>query len=160
MLSDAGETLTLVSGLDIDAMSGAEFEAYVGGVLRHNGYLVDFTKATGDFGVDLVARRGTDVIAVQCKWRRNKAVGAAAVQQVVAGAVMHQCLSTMVISNQSFTSAAVALAERHKCLLIDGSGSRDSLRAGTRRPGRADSPRKRNQSSVVPGGGSRTGRRR
>jgi restriction system protein len=66
MLSDAGETLTLVPGLDIDAMSGAEFEAYVGGVLRHNGYLVAFTKATGDFGVDLVARKGTDVIAVQC----------------------------------------------------------------------------------------------
>src|ERR1700677_4479845 len=40
MLSDAGETLTLVPGMDIDAMSGAEFEAYVGGVLRHNGYLV------------------------------------------------------------------------------------------------------------------------
>jgi hypothetical protein len=120
MLSDLGETLTLVSGLDIDAMSGAEFEAYVGGVLRHNGYVVDFTRATGDFGVDLVARRGTDVIAVQCK-RRIKPVGAAAVQQVVAGAVMYQCLSTMVISNQSFTSAAVALAERHKCSLIDRS---------------------------------------
>lgn len=119
-MSDAGETLTLVSGLDIDAMSGAEFEAYVGCVLRHNGYVVDFTKATGDFGVDLVARRDTDVIAVQCK-RRIKPVGAAAVQQVVAGAVMYQCLSTMVISNQSFTSAAVALAERHKCLLIDRS---------------------------------------
>jgi Restriction endonuclease/Clp amino terminal domain, pathogenicity island component len=120
MLSDAGETLTLVPGMDIDAMSGAEFEAYVGGVLRHNGYLVAFTKATGDFGVDLVARRGTDVIAVQCK-RRIKPVGAVAVQQVVAGAVMYQCLSTTVISNQSFTSAALALAERHKCLLIDGS---------------------------------------
>ena len=120
MLSDAGETLTLMSGLDIDAMSGAEFEAYVGGVLRHNGYLVAFTKATGDFGVDLIARRGTDVIAVQCK-RRIKPVGAAAVQQVVAGAVMYQCLSAMVISNQSFTSAALVLAERHKCLLIDGS---------------------------------------
>ena len=120
MLSDAGEILTLVSGLNIDAMSGAEFEAYVGGVLRHNGYLVAFTKATGDFGVDLIARKGTDVIAVQCK-RRIKPVGAAAVQQVVAGAVMYQCLSTMVISNQSFTFAALALAERHKCLLIDGS---------------------------------------
>ena len=119
-LSDASEILTLVSGLDIDAMSGAEFEAYVGGVLLHIGYLVDFTKATGDFGVDLVARRGTDVVAVQCK-RRIKPVGAAAVQQVVAGAVMYQCLATMVISNQSFTSAAVALAERHRCLLIDGS---------------------------------------
>jgi ATP-dependent Clp protease ATP-binding subunit ClpA len=35
--------------------------------------------------------------------------------------VMYQCLSTMVISNQSFTPAALALAERHKCLLIDGS---------------------------------------
>jgi hypothetical protein len=118
-LSDAGETLALVSGLDIDAMSGAEFEAYVGVVLAHNGYQVAFTKATGDFGVDLIVRRGTDVIAVQCK-RRIKPVGASAVQQVVAGAVMYQCLSTMVISNQSFTSAALALATRHNCLLIDG----------------------------------------
>jgi Restriction endonuclease/Clp amino terminal domain, pathogenicity island component len=100
-------------------MSGTEFEAYVGGVLRHNGYLVDFTKATGDFGVDLVARRGTDVVAVQCK-RSIKPVGAAAVQQVVAGAVMYQCTSTMVSSNQSFTSAAQALAQRHNCRLIDG----------------------------------------
>ena len=119
-MSDAGEILTLVSGLDIDAMSGAEFEAYVGGALRHNGYLVAFTKATGDFGVDLIARKGTEVIAVQCK-RRIKPVGAAAVQEVVAGAVMYQCLSTAVISNQSFTFAALALAERHNCLLIDGS---------------------------------------
>jgi len=48
-------------------MSGPEFEAYVGGVLRYNGYLVEVTKVTGDCGVDIVARRGSQKIAVQCK---------------------------------------------------------------------------------------------
>src|SRR5829696_425462 len=50
---------------NVDAMSGPEFEAYVGGVLRYNGYLVEVTKVTGDCGVDIVARRGSQKIAVQ-----------------------------------------------------------------------------------------------
>jgi hypothetical protein len=105
--------------LDIDVMSGVEFEAYVRGVLRYNGYLVGVTKVTGDFGVDLIARKGAEIVAVQCK-RSTNPVGPAAVQQVVAGAVMYDCTSTMVVTNRSFARAAVALAERRNCVLIGG----------------------------------------
>jgi ATP-dependent Clp protease ATP-binding subunit ClpA len=106
--------------LDVDEMTGPEFEFFVGGVLRYHGYLVGFTSATGDFGVDLVLRRGAEIVAVQCK-RWTKPIGAAAIQQVVAGAVMYGCTSTMVVTNQSFTPGAVALAARNDCALIDGS---------------------------------------
>lgn len=101
-------------------MSGTEFEAYVCGVLRSNGYLVALTRVTGDFGVDLVARRGTATTAVQCK-RHGSPVGPNAVREVVAGAVVHDCTSTMVVTNQTFTSGAVALAKLHNCVLVDGS---------------------------------------
>jgi len=104
----------------ISAMSGTEFEAYVCAVLRSNGYLVALTRVTGDFGVDIVARRGAETTAVQCK-RRASPVGRDAVREVVAGAVMYDCTSTMVVTNQTFNSEAVALAELHNCVLVDGS---------------------------------------
>lgn len=50
-------------------MTGAQFEQYVAEVLRRGGYEVEPTKATGDFGVDLVARRGAEIVAVQCSAR-------------------------------------------------------------------------------------------
>lgn len=99
--------------------SGLEFERYIAGLLDHHGYVVRSTKLSGDYGVDFVAVKGGEVVAVQCK-RLTGVVGLAAVQQVVAGAAMYGCTSTMVISNGSFSAAAVALAERHKCRLIDG----------------------------------------
>jgi restriction system protein len=86
--------------------------------LRRGGYEVEPTKATGDFGVDLVARRGAEIVAVQCK-RYARPVSGEAIQQVVAGAVMYNCTSTMVVSSQAFTVAAIELARRNNCQLID-----------------------------------------
>jgi restriction system protein len=111
-------TTYLTSGLrHVDAMSGVEFEDYVAARLRAAGYRVGVTKATGDFGVDLIAVKGKDRVAIQCK-RYGRSIGPAAVQQVVAGALLHRCTSTMVVSNQEFTPAAVQLAGVHSCELI------------------------------------------
>jgi ATP-dependent Clp protease ATP-binding subunit ClpA len=86
---------------------------------RYHGYLVEATRVTGDLGVDLVARRYAEILAVQCK-RLASPVGAKAVEEVAAGAAMYGCTSSMVVSNQSFTARAIALAKRHNCVLIDG----------------------------------------
>jgi restriction system protein len=107
------------AGLDrIDTMSGVEFEQYVAAVFRGLGYEVSTTKATGDFGVDVVATKNGIRTAVQCK-RQGTPVGGAAVQQVVSGAAMHVCNSTAVVSNRSFTRAAQKLAGVHGCRLIE-----------------------------------------
>lgn len=105
----------------IDAMPGVEFEKYVAAVLRARGYSVTFTRATGDFGVDLIANRDGIRTAVQCK-RQSRPVGGAAVQQVVAGAAVHDCTATMVVSNHVYTRAAGHLADVHQCVLIDRMG--------------------------------------
>lgn len=112
------DALYLMSSLRrVDAMSGPKFEHYVDAKLRSAGYRVSMTKATGDFGVDLIACKGKQRIAVQCK-RHGRPVGTAAVQQVVAGAALHRCTSTMVVSNQEFTPAAITLARIHNCKLV------------------------------------------
>lgn len=95
-------------------MSGVEFETYIAGMLRALGLQVSETKATGDFGVDLIVA-GT--YAIQCK-RQAKPVGVSAVQQVTAGARMHDCCEqTFVVSNQAFTPAAKQLAITTGCEL-------------------------------------------
>jgi restriction system protein len=101
----------------IDAMTGTDFEDYVAARLHKAGWDVAFTPGSGDYGVDLIARRDDRSIAIQCK-RLARPVGVAAVQQVVAGARHHDCAKSIVISNQEFTDAAKKLAFTHNCQLI------------------------------------------
>jgi restriction system protein len=101
----------------IDAMTGTEFEDYVAGRLRRAGWQVAFTPVVGDYGVDLIAQRDGKSVAIQCK-RHGHAVGVAAVQQVVSGALHHGCAKSIVVSNQEFTQAARQLAHTHGCQLI------------------------------------------
>ncbi|MCV7372051.1 restriction endonuclease [Mycolicibacterium arabiense] len=68
-------------------------------------------------GVDLVARKAGESIAVQCK-RYGKPVRVSALQQVVSGSMHHQCTASMVVCNQDFTKAAMQLARTHNCRLI------------------------------------------
>lgn len=102
---------------DVDLMAGLEFEKYVAARLRRSGWRVSLTAATGDYGVDLIAAKDGQCMAVQCK-RYGKPVGVSAVQQVVSGASHHRCTSSMVVSNQEFTRAAVQLAKTHDCRLV------------------------------------------
>jgi restriction system protein len=101
----------------IDQMSGVEFEEYVAAQLRTTGWSVTHTVSSGDYGVDLVAKKGGARMAVQCK-RLGKAVGVAAVQQVVSGALHYGCNQSAVVTNQTFTKAARQLATTHRCRLV------------------------------------------
>jgi restriction system protein len=101
----------------IDQMSGVEFEEFVAAQLRIVGWSVTHTASTGDYGVDLIAKKDGTRMAIQCK-RQAKAVGVAAVQQVVSGALHHRCDQTVVVTNQGFTKAARQLAATHRCRLV------------------------------------------
>ena len=100
-------------------MSGTEFEDHVARIARSAGVPVIMTAVTGDWGVDLIVGNRPDRLAVQCK-RQARPVGAGAVQEVVAGAGMHGCTKTMVVTNHEFTPAARKLAELHGCELVGG----------------------------------------
>ncbi|BCI52057.1 restriction endonuclease [Mycolicibacterium litorale] len=133
-------------------MSGTEFEDHIAHIARSCGVPVIMTPLTGDWGVDIIVGRRPNRVAVQCK-RQSRPVGAGAVQEVVAGAPMQDCAHTMVVTNNEFTPAARALAERHGCVLVGGDDL-PRLRATIRRltaqseinAGRAESPPPRRRS--------------
>lgn len=103
----------------VDDMSGTEFEDYIARIARSCGVPVIMTEVTGDWGVDLIVGNRPNRVAIQCK-RFSRPVGSGAVQEVVAGAPMHDCTRTMVVTNNEFTPAARKLAALHECTLVSG----------------------------------------
>jgi len=112
-------------------MSGTEFEDFVARIVRSCGVPVIMTSVTGDWGVDIIAGKRRNRVAIQCK-RQSRPVGAGAVQEVVAGAPMQDCAKTMVVTNHEFTPAARKLAELHGCELV-GRSELPRLRSAIRR---------------------------
>lgn len=92
-------------------MTGRQFEEYCAVYLKKRGFKkVTLTKATGDQGVDILARRWGRTYAIQCKLYQ-KPVGNAAVQQSYAGMQHYSCDRALVMTNSTFTKSARELAE-------------------------------------------------
>jgi restriction system protein len=107
---------------NIDSMTGIEFEQYLQKLLTNQGYSVNVTQASGDLGVDLIASRDGDKIAIQAK-RYSTNVSRRAISDAVAGMYHYGCNKAMVITNSYFSPGAVTLAESTDCILIN----RDTL---------------------------------
>lgn len=115
------EDLSTYDLSEIDEMEGTEFEEYVAALFCKLGYQASVTKQSRDFGVDVVAKRGGERIAIQVK-RYSKAVSLGGVQQAVAGMHKYDCNKAMVVTNNYFTPGAQELASHSSCELIDRDG--------------------------------------
>lgn len=103
----------------MDEMEGHDFEYFCADLLRKKGFLdVEVTKGSGDYGVDILAEKDGVTYAVQCKCY-NAPIGVKAVQEVYAGRDYYDRMVGAVMTNQYFTSAAVAAAGKLKILLWD-----------------------------------------
>lgn len=105
----------------IDLLSGVEFEHYLAGLFREQGYAVETTAISGDFGADLILIRDAVRIAVQAK-RWNDRVGVSAVQEAAAARDYYQCGEAWVVTTSHFTAAAVTLAQKTRVVLVDRTG--------------------------------------
>ena len=95
----------------LDQMEGHDFEYAIADLLRHNGYRdVQVTQGSGDYGIDILARRKNVKYAIQCK-RYKKPVGVKAVQEAGLGTDFYHCDAAAVITNSSFTKQAQTLAQ-------------------------------------------------
>jgi len=104
----------------IRGMDGEEFELWVAEALSRQGWVVEVTPTSGDYGADLVATKGGQRTAIQVK-RYAKPVGVSAVQQVMGGAVHWNCTGRMVVTSASdFTPAAKKLAVATGTRLVAG----------------------------------------
>lgn len=104
--------------LEVDEMTGKEFERFLDIHFRKFGYSVSLTQDTQDYGADLILYTDDSKTVVQAKRSKNP-VGIKAVQEV-AGAVRHYNGNKgIVITNNRFTENAYNLAESNDVELWD-----------------------------------------
>ena len=94
-----------------------DFEAHCADVLNCLGWVASLTRASGDQGVDVIARKGNVSLAVQCKLYSGP-VGNKAVQEVAAGRKHYSVDYAIVVSDAGFTASARALATTNNVLLL------------------------------------------
>lgn len=103
----------------IDEMDGLDFEYFCADLLRKRGFEeVEVTKASGDYGVDILAEKDGVTYGIQCK-RYQEAVGVKAVQEAFAGKEYYDRMVGAVMTSQYFTAPAVEAAKKLKILLWD-----------------------------------------
>jgi len=103
---------------DIDDMTGEEFEQYLGKLFEKRGFKVSYTKASSDYGADLILKDPEDTIVVQAK-RYSGSVGVKAVQEVIGALKMYEGTQAWVVTNSFFTKQAEKLAESNEVYLIN-----------------------------------------
>ena len=110
---------TSFKSLDIiqNDMSGFDFENYSAELLNANGFeKIKVTKASGDFGVDIIAYKDDIKYSIQCK-KYSSPVGIRAVQEVITSKAINDSHVAVVLTNNSFTKSAKILAEKNNVLL-------------------------------------------
>lgn len=102
---------------ELDQLSGTEFEAFLAGLFRTQGYTAELTPLTGDYGADLILAKDGKRIAVQAK-RYVGSVGVSAVQEALSGQAYYQCETAWVVTTGTFTNNALELAKKSGVKLI------------------------------------------
>lgn len=102
---------------DTDGMDGLEFETFCAEILKKNGfYDVQVTRGSGDYGIDILAKKESVSYAIQCKCYTG-AVGNKAVQEAYSGKAFYNCMVAVVLTNNYFTDAAIETAKRNAVVL-------------------------------------------
>lgn len=96
-------------GVDVDNLDPQEFEHYCSDLLGRAGWISKVTQASGDQGVDIIAKLGDIKAVFQCK-KYSQPVGNAAIQEVIAGKIYEQANIAAVVTNATFTLSAQKLA--------------------------------------------------
>ncbi|MEQ8766603.1 MAG: restriction endonuclease [Planctomycetota bacterium] len=111
--------LSKIASGRIDRLTPRQFEENLAFLLTRGGLPTEVTRFQGDYGVDLIVRRGRERLAFQAK-ATLRPVGLKAVQEASAGRRYYECTGCGVVTSGVFTKPAVELASANECLLIDG----------------------------------------
>ena len=96
--------------------NGIEYERACERALRAEGYTVETTPASGDFGADLIAEKDGLRYAIQCK-DLNKPVGVKGIQEAVSAKRHYHADFACVACDAGFTDAAIELATSNKVVV-------------------------------------------
>lgn len=103
---------------EIDRMTGYEFEEFITVIMEDLGYNAITTQKSGDFGVDIILKKGNEKIIIQTK-RYAKKVSLNAVQEISSAKQYYNIQTAWVITNNYFTEPAIALAKANNIKLVE-----------------------------------------
>lgn len=99
-------------------MDGIEFEEFTAQFFRARGYSTEMTKVSGDHGIDLFAKKGQELLGIQCK-RWTKPVGEPIIRDFYGALMNSRAKKGVVIATAGFTSQAIDFARGKPIGLID-----------------------------------------
>lgn len=102
----------------IDSLSGTDFEQFLCTLFQKMGYSVKTTKASHDYGADLLILKNGKLSIVQAKCY-SKAVGIKAIQEIVGAKEHYKAYNAIVATNNYFSKDAEVLAVENGVKLID-----------------------------------------
>lgn len=89
-------------------MSPFDFEHFVARLLKEMGYRTEVTKKTGDYGTDIIAKKGNKIIAVQCKRHNEKnLVGNKLIQQLLGSMNFYHATQCIFVTTSYYTKPAI-----------------------------------------------------
>lgn len=103
----------------VDRMTGREFEEFLKAVYINLGYEADLTKASGDFGADLIIKKDNYRAIIQAKCYTTHKVPISAIQEIIGAKNHYHIYNALVITNNFFTAPAQKLASENNIQLID-----------------------------------------
>ena len=110
----------LISSLH--ALSPAEFESWVADRLREAGFSVSLTGGPGDNGIDILARRRSELVVVQCKRYRSAVVAGHMVRELLGSMTAVSATRGILVTTGTVTRRAEQYArqQKHTIELWDG----------------------------------------
>ncbi len=106
----------------IRQMNWQQFEVLVGEAFRRQGYIViERGGPTADGGIDLILRKRSETVVVQCKHWKMQQIGVSPVRELRGVVAREKATRGIFVTSGSYTSAALAEATGQPPLeLIDG----------------------------------------
>lgn len=117
--------------MDINSLSGIEFENVCQQLIEKMGFSVETTKASGDGGIDLIANNNQPILSgryiIQCK-RYSGSVGEPIIRDLYGVITSERANKGILMTTGYFTKSAISFAEGKQIELIDGDKLNELLR--------------------------------
>ena len=95
-------------------MTPKEFEQFVADYYQHQGYETEITPYSGDYGVDVIAQKGEERIAIQAKMYGNSSrkVNRETIMQLYGAMTYRQCSKAVIATNGTCMVDAIEVANK------------------------------------------------
>ncbi|MCZ6616063.1 MAG: restriction endonuclease [Thaumarchaeota archaeon] len=96
------------------SLSNSDFKELVSELFRRMRYSVEHSSYHADFGIDLIARKGKEVISIEVKkWKQGRDVGTEIVRRSVEGRWKCGASKSIIVTTSGFTPKAKVLAKKN-----------------------------------------------